>query len=248
MKLLVDAGNTRLKWCLDQNLNDVHYVLTTSWTEVLPQWQKSAPASVWVSSVLSEQWQEQFAELCLSELGIKPNFVEVSKINSGIQLVYKDSNTFGVDRLLAMVAAKVNNPSSNLVVISAGSAVTVDLLDATGMHFGGLIAPGVRMSFNSLGQQTDRIGQHKVTLNPNWQLGDATLACVVGGVSALFAGFIQQILAQTKFDGEYKVVVSGGDAEALALLMPQNTATSVQPYLVLQGLNHCIQNNNQYGE
>ena len=50
--------------------------------------------------------------------------------------------SLGVDRFLAMLAALERFPNSPLLVIDAGSAVTFDVIDAKGMHQGGLIMPG----------------------------------------------------------------------------------------------------------
>ena len=95
--------------------------------------------SVWVSTVahpnIVQAIKTQFSNVKL---------VEPLKHFGGLTLSYDDPSKLGVDRFLAMLAALERYPNSPLLVIDAGSAVTFDVIDAKGMHQGGLIMPGLK--------------------------------------------------------------------------------------------------------
>ncbi len=145
----------------------------------------------------------------------------------------------GIDRLLGAVAANhVRNPQRPAVVVSLGSAITVNLITAQGAFVGGAILPGISMSARALNQFTDLlplIDMHSLS-EPPPPVGDATVAAMtsglywgaVGGVRYLIELFAQQS------GGEADVFLTGGAAPSVAKLLPGNAR--YEPNLVTTGI------------
>lgn len=246
MTLLVDVGNSNIKWRELHQPDQVHVQPTATWESLLPVWRNLAPSAMWVSSVKSRAWQQQFARLSTATLGVVPHFAVVEDLTAGLALAYSEPTQLGVDRFLGLLAARARFPQTALTLISAGSALTVDYLSATGQHMGGLITPGLMMSLHALDRGTGRIGAHQPTWRAHWVPGRSTQACVSAGLAALYSGLLDQVVEATHCAGDGmggekppRLLVTGGDAriitELLAGLSP-SPSWSVQPYLVLDGL------------
>ena len=74
-----------------------------------------------------------------------------------ICIEYKTPQTLGKDRIAAVVGAMQMQPGKDVLVIDAGTAITYDLLDATGCYRGGNISPGMTMRFKALNHYTKRL-------------------------------------------------------------------------------------------
>lgn len=134
---------------------------------------------------------------------------------------YRRPEQLGVDRLLAMVAARAHSNRA-LCVIDAGTAVTVDFLDTAGRHLGGFILPGTRMFRECLFAKTaiprdDRIDEHAL-------LGRDTPTAVALGARYAVAGLVERFVcgSATLFPGEQvETVIGGGDADEFLGLLPK---------------------------
>ena len=134
----------------------------------------------------------------------------------------------GVDRLLAAYSAhRLVNDSQNrkkaVIVIQAGTAVTVDFVDATGVFRGGAIMPGLGLSLQLLAAGTDMLpwlGNHAVEIRPPLP-GKNTEQAISAGVNAALVGGAAHLVDRYRSEHEngksIQVVVSGGDG---SLLMP----------------------------
>ncbi len=240
MKLLVDVGNTRLKWCLASQPEKVTAVPSEQWHPVLGSWQTLGLSNIVVASVKASQWCQDFSDRCEQHLGVVPEFIRVDPGWKGLSLRYSPIHSLGVDRWLAMLAAQATYPQQNVIAIGAGSAWTADYVSAEGAHLGGLIVPGVSFSYTSLGRQTDQVGYHAGAISPNWVPGNATLQCVHQGVSALYRGFIREAcIEQSVLRSPVNLLVGGGDAEQVALVLRDlgaDVRMALKPDSVLQGL------------
>ncbi len=240
MKLLVDVGNTRLKWCLADQPEKVSAVPSEQWSQVIGPWQALGLNDIVVASVKAPQWCQGFSDQCAQRLGVVPEFVRVDPDWKGLSLQYNPIDSLGVDRWLAMLAAQAFYPHQNVIAVGAGSAWTVDYVNAEGAHMGGVIVPGVSFSYASLGGKTDQVGYHAGTLSPNWVPGNATLQCVHQGVSALYLGFIREVcIEQSVLRSPVHILVGGGDAEQVGLVLRDlgvDVRVTLKPDVVLQGL------------
>ena len=74
-----------------------------------------------------------------------------------LQNLYGSPQTLGQDRLAAAVGANGLSPDKNLLIIDAGSAITYDFVNADNQYIGGNIAPGLKMRFTALKNQTKKL-------------------------------------------------------------------------------------------
>jgi type III pantothenate kinase len=164
----------------------------------------------------------------------------------------REPSKLGIDRLLGGWAAwSLAGASAPVVVIDAGSAVTVDLVADT-TFIGGAIMPGTRLMFQSLKDGTDGLPlvglsddhDHTPMEDPLLQdevPGRDTVAAIRLGVAATIAGGVDRLIdtyarQQAK---PIRVFVTGGDAAWLAKrLMPRRMPCRVEVVadLVLRGL------------
>jgi type III pantothenate kinase len=238
----VDLGNSRIKWRFREASSGeaLQQVFHFDFGETLPStWLHCKSPKIRASSVLSPEQNRQFAELVRTQMGCEVEFAKVSTPFQGLSLAYADPHSLGVDRWLAMLAARAISAGKNLVVISAGTAWTADLIDTQGNHLGGYIIPGVGLAAKSLALHTQglKIATHA---NGEQQLpGRTTLECINAGLRLQFAGFITELAAQAAaiFDSP-RWMITGGDADFVAKLWHHNGFENfnVIPGLVLDGL------------
>jgi type III pantothenate kinase len=217
--LFVDLGNSAVKWrSHDSEVFTEGVDLFSS--KLLPE-----AESVWVSAVahpnIVQAIKAQFTNVKL---------VEPLKQYGRLTLSYDDPSKLGVDRFLAMLGALERFPDIPLLVIDAGSAVTFDVIDAKGMHQGGLIMPGIRAlreSFAKFSTNDESINtsELKNSTEGAWQSG--THAMLVSAVNSQIHNF------ELKYPGGV-VTICGGTAKEVLKELP----VSVKPFdnLVLDGL------------
>lgn len=244
MRLLVDCGNTRIKWGLATADAVVERGQTAFRDDPDSALAMLAPLagrrleSIDIASVLSDELTTRLAE-SLAGRGAAVRLVRTRAAGYGLRVAYADPESLGVDRWLAMIAGHAGHPGP-VCIVSAGTAVTFDAVDAEGTHLGGLIWPGPRLAASALAAGTDRIGP---TDDPGPMmppgiglLGHDTVAAVGhGSLLALAAGIDRaaRIVAEHG-GGRPALVLTGGDAARLAVWL--ETAAVVEPDLVLEGL------------
>ncbi|MCD6333858.1 MAG: type III pantothenate kinase [Candidatus Latescibacteria bacterium] len=152
----------------------------------------------------------------------------------GIRVGYDDPDHVGIDRLAGASAAyaKYGGP---VIVVDAGSAITVDAVSGDGEFLGGIIAPGPNMSARALHEQTDLLPLVAPEI-PDSILGRSTPACirsgVVYGAGAMvdgLVGLVKEILGE-----KARVVGTGGALTVIRSVVKQ--VDVVEPHLVLEGL------------
>lgn len=153
---------------------------------------------------------------------------------------YATPATLGLDRLAAAVGAyAIVGAHTEILVVDLGTAITYDRVSANARYIGGNIAAGLYMRLKALNHYTARLPMvdPRTPDTPVW--GNDT-------VSALRAGAIRGVVAEleyyhTNVGRHARVVLTGGDAEIIAPLLSFDT--TVEPNLVLIGLNHIIEYN-----
>ncbi len=147
---------------------------------------------------------------------------------------YHHPEQLGIDRLLAMVAARAATLQP-LCVVDAGTAATIDFVDTEGQHLGGFIMPGTKMFRDCLLANTSIPRDERV--EDGAIVGrDTPTAVALGGLYAVAATVEHFIRGDTSlFTGQTAhVFVGGGDAERFLDLLPQ-PCTKLD-HLVLRGL------------
>ena len=247
MRLLVDAGNTRLKWRLDgqgsvaivHRGRPLNALLFNAWARLEP------PSSVMVASVAGRAVQESvLQQVAALWPNVPVRFLSSSKQCCGVRVAYQQPERFGVDRLAALVAARDRAGKRPLIVVDAGTAVTLDALDAGGNHLGGMIMPGLRLLRESLLTGTENVGagttHDEVGSSGEEVKGEVlqanTHAAVMAGVQCMLLGGVERsILEATRLlGGDVWLGLTGGDAEIIARQLDLQYAWI--PDLVLDGV------------
>ncbi|MES9993226.1 MAG: type III pantothenate kinase [Candidatus Thiodiazotropha sp.] len=237
MKLYVDIGNTAIKWATEGELakgayhqaqsSDLPRAIEEAWLELVK------PDAVYIASVRRQQVDEKLLQWLQREWQLAALFAETRRQELGVTNGYEQPAQLGVDRWLALIAARALSSLSQIVV-DCGSATTIDAMDAEGRHIGGIILPGKRLIADALRQNTD-IPSHDEGRIRDYFATDTASGILTGAVVAQCAT-IEKIhrMLQQREAGEVRCVVTGGDAGYLSphLELPHE----VVPSLVLMGL------------
>ncbi len=217
MILEFDIGNTSLKW----RLLDIDSAVVTrgsiSSVGLLPEIQASVASAtrVRVSSVAADEVLGAVQAWALSFLGLEVAVAKTEAAFAGLVNSYAEPERMGVDRWLAMLAAYVPRKQP-VLVIDAGTALTLDFVDADGQHRGGYILPGRSLSQDALLRETSRVrfAEASVVLPlPGCSTAEAVRnGALFALVAAAEAGIRQ---ARSFWGGDFAVVLTGGDGEAM---------------------------------
>jgi type III pantothenate kinase len=206
----IDAGNTRYK------CRQAGELIVFDSMDPLLKYLQSVPniERIRIASVKDSKLSDEIIRKCHLEED-KIFIAKTLPSNSGLTLCYKSPKSLGVDRWLAMLAA-INIAPKGCVVIDAGSALTIDIVNESKVHVGGYIVPGLQMMRNSLFANTDKVVFDKKIKNQSLKLGDSTQSCVDNGVLLTLVSFIDRVIHKYP---NYSVVVSGGDADSIVKLI-----------------------------
>lgn len=235
-QLEIDAGNSFLKWRL-RNAGET-VVEGRLQTGQVRDGKEKAPSEwseadhVRVASVAGDS-VNMWLRMVFATQGIPVDFAQVSKQQHGLTNAYKNVHKMGVDRWLAMLAAW-QQTRKGVCVVDAGSAVTVDFVDATGQHLGGYILPGLRLLQESLlGSTAEVRWSNRFPGESALQPGNTTATCVCNGGHYLLAALLQRVKSDCDHYEIDHIILTGGDAVEL---QRQTRIGQVQPELVLDGL------------
>jgi len=237
--LLIDLGNTRLKWGIGDDCGKVQAgeaLLNSELNEdnLAALWRKiQTPHRIGIACV-GGTTELACGEAVANKLwpAISVTRVQSQAENFGVTNAYSQPEQLGVDRWLGMIAA-YHQYRCALCIAGCGTAVTVDLINADGQHLGGLICPGIHLMKESLAQKTENLSMIRRQDFPAG-LADFTGAAIHNGVVSAIAGMIgKAVNVQSPYNG-YKIVLTGGDAALIAPCLA--SATVIDVNLVLSGL------------
>ena len=238
VKLLIDQGNTRLKWVMARDggieestaaHGDLEKLIRTFQNDV-----PGAPDSVLISSVAGQEDGQALCRFCQSRWGIEAQMLQSTRERGGVRNAYPEPAKLGVDRWLAIVGA-VTRYGTPVVIWDLGTATTLDAVDQTGQHLGGMILPGPATMLCALDRDTKLRVPHDLqnaAVNP----GRSTLSCIGNGVFSAQVGALNQFLRNVSedMDGEPKLLVTGG---AAGWILPMLDFDHIHdPWLVFRGM------------
>jgi type III pantothenate kinase len=218
--LVADVGNSRIKWGLCQ---DGAVTLSAAlpiedppaWRVQLDQWGLARPLR-WALASVHPARGERLVEW-LRQRGDAVHLLDGAR-QLPLRVRVEHPDRVGIDRLLDAVAANTRRePGAGAVIVDAGSAVTVDWLDAEGTFCGGAILPGLRLMARTLHEHTallPLIEEHgRIPDVPGTDTHTAIEAgvfwSVVGGIDALVERLAEPASATPV------VFLTGGDAPVL---------------------------------
>lgn len=237
MRLLLDLGNTRLKAALHDGARLAPVVAfahaDAGFQQQFDAWlaAQPMPAQCWLASVAPAAVLVRVMDV-LARQRLAPRVVRVQPDAFGLRLAYAEPQRLGVDRWLAMLAARAAGERNAVLVANVGSALTIDAVDRDGRHLGGLIAPppdALRAALLARAPRLDFAAGQVQRFAANSE--DAVASGCLLPAAALIERSLQE-LAQHG-DSAPRLVLGGGGAAPLRPWLP---AHRHEPELVLAGL------------
>jgi type III pantothenate kinase len=243
MILVIDVGNTRLKWAwlTSTGLSDQQAVVHRDakpglWTSALFE-SGQKPKRVLVSNVAGPVMAKTLSRLTKKVFRVNVEFITAAPEFHGLTNGYLDPKLLGADRWLGLIGAWTKARSA-LCVVDAGTAVKVDSVDASGQHLGGLIVPGIHMMREVLMSRTSDIAKAAEHSTPSLAgiLANNTIGAVSRGAVFALAGMADRAaeVIEQSTGVKPKLFITGGDAGMITGTMRSHG--EIVPDLVLQGL------------
>ncbi|WP_105215060.1 type III pantothenate kinase [Pseudoalteromonas sp. T1lg22] len=229
MKLLIDAGNTALKMMLASGPETGQGIQLQ---QVEP---KAVPWDQIEEVVISAVADSDALSALVKEAEVQGVGVRRAKVAAKWQQLncaYDNYSTLGIDRWLAVIAGYCANPNAYTLVVDAGTALTLDLIDDAHQHLGGYILPGLSLSEHSIVSRAEKV----FTLDnqvASPEPGRSTPAAVKNGALISALGAIEYVLAHHCRGQDVQLLITGGDGLALHQHLGQGI---YRPHLVFEGL------------
>lgn len=238
MSLLIDCGNTRCKIADLSNEGKLSTVFAIA--HDAPDFTAQLETRL---SLLADKKHCYFASVASADIAdrIESTLVmggfSVTRIKTqaealGMRIAYPQPQQMGVDRFLALLAA--HQAKQPLVIVSAGSALTVDVLQADGQHRGGMISATENILHAAM---ESRFANFRNLSGKAVGFSDNTADALASGARYMVLGIIEKSLrdaGKLLNEPDLQLWLTGGDAEALLPHLPDNTRH--RPALVLEGL------------
>ena len=244
-QLLIDAGNTRLKWATlrGERLGRMQVVEWSARTvaRVARRVLGGHVERVLVCSVAGTLLERALRQSARAAGAPVPQFIRSTRRAAGVRNGYAEPWRLGADRWVAMLGARARHPGRALCIVDVGTALTIDLLDSAGLHRGGLITPGPALMVESLLRDTAGIrrragGRFGAGARAGGPFGRSTRAGLLSGSALACAALIERSLreARGELGGRPRLLLAGGGAEPVARFL--RVAHERVDALVLQGL------------
>lgn len=241
MYLLVDIGNTRAKWALADGLSlhshaaSSHDELAAAMRRYLIEHSPSITATL-VANVAGPSLEQTLTTVLREHNTREPRYLLSSRELCGIRNAYRVPERLGVDRWVAMIGAR-HSIAGPLCIVSVGTAMTIDVLDATAQHLGGLIVPGPQLLISSLLTNTSDIA-------PRAQQGERdhellaidTLGAITQGAEQMLVALVERVTSalEARLGAALTLVLTGGACDSIQPLL--RNPFIVVPDLTLRGL------------
>ena len=232
--LLIDAGNSSLKWAVlkkDGSLTTQEKVFYADKTplqcfENLINKQSQQCNALLMVSVLGSDFAKN-VEALTAKASMQFYSVKSQKKLAGLKNAYAEPHKLGADRFVAMIAAYHLGNKEACIVIDAGTATTIDAIDANGQHLGGLILPGIQLCSSSLLENTALLplwNKDDETFTPelfsketSQAIASASVIGLAGAIESICSKMANELLVDSS--QPIKRILCGGDAEAILPFM-----------------------------
>jgi type III pantothenate kinase len=256
MILLVDAGNSRLKWAYystgtrskqfaeDYCQYKADILLPLLLKKKLSNIDDSISKLILVS-VLGNNFSQKIKYAC-QILKIELQIIRSQAQAYGVKNSYIEPQRLGADRSVGMIAAHHLRPERHCIIVSCGTAVTIDAITVEGVHMGGLILPGLSQFSEQLIKKSALLsiqGATKTTLFAN-NTADALASGRVYGLVEAINGIssrmkiellkINDLMEKPDIMYPVQIILCGGDAKLLHPYL--NESTQREDDWLMQGL------------
>lgn len=246
--LLVDIGNTRVKWAVltrgarAEKLSRLRALAHGGRGAVLRQVVNSAPRGterVVAVCVAGAPMERALVAAVRARFDLSVEFARSTRSAAGVRNGYRDTWRLGADRWVGAIAAYDLARGRDVLAVNAGTALTLDFVDARGRHRGGAIAPGPSTMISSLLDNTQGIRRRAggaAHARARGLFATDTAQAVAAGATFAAAALVDRAVAEArKVAGRAPLLLlTGGAADLLAPHL-QSRARAV-PDLVLRGL------------
>jgi type III pantothenate kinase len=228
MLLLVDAGNTRVKWAIAPDNAApgdwiAHGAVAHADLETLGgEWRQQTITRAIVSNVAGAVLGERLAAI----LPVTPTPFVAQLELAGLRNRYREPARLGADRFAAALGARTLAPARALVVATCGTATTVDAVSCDGDFIGGMILPGLGLMLGALARNTAQLPQVAAGTSIPAAFADNTQDAILSGCLAAQAGAIERACAALP---DALCILSGGAA-------PQVAPALAVPYRMLDNI------------
>lgn len=216
--LAVDIGNTLVHLGLFSNKKILFKkVLSSDKVDYLHDFKRLKKILDFDAAVVSSVVPTSTAAVvsALNNIWNKNIFVVGKDIKIPLRNRYQTPKKLGSDRLINAYAA-FRLYGAPAIVIDYGSAVTFDLLSKKGEFLGGLILPGLKMSFKALAENTALLPRVHPRL-PRGLIGKNTEECIINGVVSAMVIVTEGLVLRLKerLGKKAVVVATGGDVDLM---------------------------------
>ena len=236
LNLIIDIGNNSAKYFLFKGEQLIlHTRKSNSSFDVIDEWNRlyNIEKAI-ISSVIMET-----PELLEAISGLQCPVVRFSNsMPLPLEINYRTPHTLGSDRIAAAVGAWNEAPGRNMLVIDAGSAITIDFVGKDGKYNGGNIAPGIKMRLKALHEYTSRLPMVEKdgdTPTMGYDTETAIRSGVINGICHEIEGYINEF--KQKYC-DVLVFLTGGDEKPLKNRI--KSCIFADKYLVAKGLNRIL--------
>lgn len=229
MLLLIDSGNTRIKWAVVDPRQSAQIdaaawlasgvILSTELADAAPAWRGLGIDAALVSHVAGAERRQQLAQMLSTGCGLAAAHIDwfaSTAMAGGVRNGYRQASQLGCDRFASLIGARALFPAQHLIVATCGTATTIDALDADGLFLGGMILPGLGLMATSLAQQTAQLPQISDAFAAPPLFADQTDTAIRSGCLTAQAGAIT--LALDAHQGA-RCILSGGAARFVATVL-----------------------------
>lgn len=234
MLLLIDAGNTRVKWALVAHAmpSASAHVPLGQWhaagsithdgvPELVKAWRAMPIVRVLIANVAGAGMRAALEDVLSKVLQVDTpvEWFVSSAERGGLQNRYAQPAQLGCDRFAAAIGAHALHPARDLIVATCGTATTIDAVSAQGAFLGGMIVPGLALMTAALARNTAQLPQISLHANPDRPFADHTDAAIASGCLAAQAGAIERAVAahrQMASSDEVTCILAGGAADLIA--------------------------------
>lgn len=239
---LFDLGNTRLKYARlrDDGGTGETFAIAHDGARLPEDWDAALPTR-FEAAVLTSVGAPALRLALLDALTARCARISVARTVSrfgdaridGLRIAYPQPETLGADRFLAMLGARARRPREAVLVVGIGTAITVDLIDADGLHRGGRIAPSPALMREALHARAAQLPERGGTFVA---FADNTADALRSGCDGAALGLIAQAQrdAEALLGARPTLILHGGGADALADALRVDALRA--PMLVSEGL------------
>ncbi len=237
MNLIIDIGNTNAKIAVfdHDNIVEVDTIKTSNIVEginIFTQKYNTVNRAIIsnVSTIDNHEIKEHLSlqSVCFLSENLKLPFKNL----------YNSKETLGSDRIALASAVIKHYPNSNVLVIDAGTCITMDFIDKNGNYHGGSISPGIDMRYSSLSNYTSNLPELEKQY-PSDIIGSSTEESIHSGIVNGVVFEIRESISE--YQGNYsdiEVILTGGDSVFLS--KPLKISIFANQNFLLEGLNFIL--------